>query len=456
MRLLFATIQGFESAFYGQVADGLARRGHEVEHLTYSRLAARRLTAGGRPARALADLLPALGPVDVTAERRRIEARYGETLRSAWETDPACAGRPEAWCDEQAVRHYLAVERLLDDCRPDAVIPEVGVELVRTVVHRVALDRGIPTLFLFYTIFPRPLRLYIDTMHAPIVAPAELRELTAAEGAEVDEFVAGFTAAAQPIRRHRRHGLTSRRLSRLAGYVAARAATDRDNLYLAPGSWLTGHAREWVRRRAAARLYRPLPSPVTAYVYFPLHVADDYKIRRVVPHLADQAAIVKRLAAALPPGVELVVKEHPLSIGRNPLPWLRGLAALPGVRLVGPHASSHDLVRGAQAVAVIGSTVGLEALLYGKPVLTIGRPFYAGLGVTLDVDTPEEAAARLPELLGWAPDPETVRRVLGAAMRRCYDGAPVLVDDSPANAERLAAGLAAGLADLQAAAGRAA
>ena len=36
---------------------------------------------------------------------------------------------------------------------------------------------------------------------------------------------------------------------------------------------------------------------------------------------------------------------------------------------------------------MISSTVGLEALLYGKPVLTLGQPFYSGYGVTVDVDS---------------------------------------------------------------------
>ena len=55
---------------------------------------------------------------------------------------------------------------------------------------------------------------------------------------------------------------------------------------------------------------------------------------------------------------------------------------MPNVRLVAPHTSSHELIRRAEAIAVISSTVGLEALLYGKPVLTLGQPFYSGYGVT--------------------------------------------------------------------------
>jgi hypothetical protein len=41
----------------------------------------------------------------------------------------------------------------------------------------------------------------------------------------------------------------------------------------------------------------------------------------------------------------------------------------------------------------------------------------------------------------FRPDRELVRRFLHAAKRRCYPGAPVLVDDSDENALRLAATL---------------
>jgi hypothetical protein len=74
-------------------------------------------------------------------------------------------------------------------------------------------------------------------------------------------------------------------------------------------------------------------------------------------------------------------------------------------------------------------------------VLTLGQPFYSGYGVTLDVDSFREIRAKVPELLRFRPDPETIRRFLHAAMRACRPGAPVLVDRSQENAVRLAGSL---------------
>ena len=71
-----------------------------------------------------------------------------------------------------------------------------------------------------------------------------------------------------------------------------------------------------MRARAARPFYDQL-DPARPFVYFPLHVTDDYKIKRIIPHCVDQASLVEQIADALPAGHDLVLKEHPMSLGRN-------------------------------------------------------------------------------------------------------------------------------------------
>jgi hypothetical protein len=233
--------------------------------------------------------------------------------------------------------------------------------------------------------------------------------------------------------------VSRRRLRQLREYAAARLTDDRDNEYLHPLRWTYENVQEWTRRQAARALYDDVPK--RPFVYFPLHVTEDYKIKRLIPHCADQASIVEQIADALPPGYDLVLKEHPMSIGRNGIGQLRRVRRRSNVVLVDPHTSSHELIRDAAAVAVISSTVGLEALLYGKPVLTLGEPFYSGYGITLDVESFAELRQKIPALLAFSPDAEQTERFLHAAMRRCYPGKPVLVDRSDQNARTLAGSL---------------
>jgi hypothetical protein len=438
LRLLFVTIQGFESEFYGRVGASLRAHGHEVEHLTVSRLAAERLRARGERAAALHELLDDLPPPGPD-EARRIVEEYGlSDLPELYQADPASERLGPSEADARAIGRVRAVEAAFDRFRPEFVVPEVGRELIRTAAHRVALHRGVTTLFLFYTIFPQPLRLYVDSMTGPIVPAEDVRALTPDERDQVIRFRDEFVARDRPIRPHRRFGITARRVRRLIAYSAARLGTDRDNELLRPLHWTREVLGGGVRARLARPLYR---MPTGRYVYFPLHDASDYKIRQLVPHLADQASVAAQLAAALPDGYELVVKEHPLSIGRNPLSWLRRVASTPRVAVVPPRTSTHDLIARADGVAVISSTVGLEALLHGKPVLTLGDPFYAGYGITVDIDGLAEVDAGVEALLRFRPDGERILEFLHAAMNACRPGAPVLVDDSDGNAQALAASL---------------
>lgn len=447
MRFLFVTIQGFESEFYGRVGDRLEALGNEVTHLTYSRRAARLLREGGRAAQALAEVdAPAV--VDADAELPRIERGLGlASIRDLYRTDPAAPRNGEATNIRRALDHVRRIEAVFDRVQPDVLVPEVGNELLRVAAHEIALARGVPTLFLFYTIFPRPLRLYVNAMHAPIVEPAELRPLTAEEEWELDEFRAEYISRQGMIRPHRRAHITRQQVRRLAMYLRAWSGEDSSNEYLNPGHWLAQHAAERGRRIPARLLYDTLV-PNRKFVYFPLHVTDDYKIRRLIPHCANQEALIDLVADSLPAGYDLVVKEHPMSIGRNPIGFLRRLKHLPNVRLVDPHSSTHELIQSASAIAVIGSTVGLEALLYERPVLTLGRPFYSGYGITVDIDSFAEIPTAMNQLLGFTPDREQTRRFLHAAMRRCQPGAPVLVDDSDANADALAASLDAAASNV--------
>ena len=441
MRFLFTTLQFAESDFYRRVSGRLAALGHEPSHVAFSRRAAAGLRDAGYPSWCLPEEMAKQTVPAVGAEAARIEAEYDTpSLRDVYITDAACRGKPEDWCVERTVRHFLALERAFDEADPDVVVPEVGSETMRTAAHLIAKRRGKTVLFLFYTIFPNPLRLYVDSYHAPIVDRDEVRELSDEERAEVEAFIAEFTGRGKPILAHRKATITPGKLRDFARHVAVRATQERDNEYLRPSGFVSGYVRQRVRRMASRPLYRS-PHANRPFVYFPLHVTDDFKVKRVVPHCVDQEYLIRQVADYLPQGYDVVLKEHPVSIGKNPVAMLRRLSEIPNVRLVDPYTSSHELIRRSEAVAVISSTVGLEALLYGTPVLTMGQPFYSGYGVTVDVDSFRELREAVPRVLGFQPDRERTLQFLHAAMRSTYPGAPGGVDMSDRNTATLASSL---------------
>jgi capsular polysaccharide export protein len=80
-------------------------------------------------------------------------------------------------------------------------------------------------------------------------------------------------------------------------------------------------------------------------------------------------------------GAEVWVKPHPdVLAGRA-----RGyLAPHPRVHALHHAADARSLFKNVERVYTVTSLIGLEALIYGVPVVCFGAPFYAGWGVTLD------------------------------------------------------------------------
>jgi len=144
------------------------------------------------------------------------------------------------------------------------------------------------------------------------------------------------------------------------------------------------------------------------FVFLPLQVHDDSQILFYSPRFADMPSLIRFCAeGAAAQGLRLVVKEHPSDNGRVDYAAIR--AELPEVVFT-KRMDTQELIRKAQAVATVNSTVGIEALVHFKPVITLGEAFYAVPGVV----TPCGAGfgASLREALARPVDRDLVARFL--------------------------------------------
>src|SRR5436190_16280772 len=121
---------------------------------------------------------------------------------------------------------YTTLFRSVAELRPDVVVPEVGSETIRTVAHLVARRAGVTSFFLFSPIFPRPLRLYRDTYDGPIVAPEEVRALSADERAEIAEFAERYIGRDKPTLAHRKARVTPGKLRDFARHNLVKLTVD--------------------------------------------------------------------------------------------------------------------------------------------------------------------------------------------------------------------------------------
>ena len=109
--------------------------------------------------------------------------------------------------------------------------------------------------------------------------------------------------------------------------------------------------------------------------------------------------------------IEAARREHPtadLLVWRDASP-ARAPGASPAAlaladRVVDASANVMTLIEQADAVYVVDSLIGLDALLFGRAVTVFGQPFYAGLGLTDD---------RAPDLA--TPSPRSLEALFAAA-----------------------------------------
>ncbi|MDQ1081242.1 hypothetical protein QE401_003768 [Pseudoroseomonas cervicalis] len=131
------------------------------------------------------------------------------------------------------------------------------------------------------------------------------------------------------------------------------------------------------------------PPPMARdFVFVALQLPNDSVVtlkRFAQDYVAGMRAAILTLAQA---GLPVVVKRHPHCTDRAVAAMLEEVAAHPLVER--SEASVHALIPASRCVLTVNSGVGFEALVYEKPVVTLGRADYGR--ATVELDDPAGAA----------------------------------------------------------------
>ncbi len=133
-----------------------------------------------------------------------------------------------------------------------------------------------------------------------------------------------------------------------------------------------------------------------SYVFFPLHLEPELALLLYAPYMTNQLSVVKNVAHSLDSDTVLYVKEHPQSVAKKPLEFYRQMRDMPNAKSLFPHINSRQLITNAKGVITINSTVGMEAMLLGKPAVTLGDVFYTFVP---ELITRAKSLEDLPELV---------------------------------------------------------
>lgn len=122
-------------------------------------------------------------------------------------------------------------------------------------------------------------------------------------------------------------------------------------------------------------------NPSIDYVYFPLHFQPEASTMSLAPFYLDQPSIIENLAKSVPSGYRIIVKEHPQMLGRRPREYYECLKSISNVVVVPPFTDNFKVIQNAKLIFTITGTAGMEGVILGKPVITLGSVIYNQCGL---------------------------------------------------------------------------
>ena len=105
-------------------------------------------------------------------------------------------------------------------------------------------------------------------------------------------------------------------------------------------------------------------------VAVPLQVEPEISIQGQSPNASNILNLIFETALSLPSDAIIIVKEHPLQVGKRPKWFYRVVSRMPNVQFVDPTVSSSELLAHTDLVVQINSSMGYEAAVKGIPVIT--------------------------------------------------------------------------------------
>lgn len=148
---------------------------------------------------------------------------------------------------------------------------------------------------------------------------------------------------------------------------------------LRPCNYLVDRLKRKARNlRGLADLYDDF-NPGEDFAFFPLHYEPEIGLLLQAPFYTDQVYIIRQLAKSLPIHYKLYLKEHPAMVDYRPRGFYKELKKIHNVKLINPAISSYSIIPRAKLIAIITGTVGWEALMFKKPVISFGNQFYNAL-----------------------------------------------------------------------------
>ncbi|QNO13413.1 hypothetical protein HYG86_00810 [Alkalicella caledoniensis] len=139
---------------------------------------------------------------------------------------------------------------------------------------------------------------------------------------------------------------------------------------------LTRNLKRKIKISALKNKYDYNASEKDNFFIYPMHFQPESSTSVNAIFYDNQYEAIKNISFSLPIGTYLYVKDHPNGIGFLQMNFYKKIKKLPNVKYINPQEDTKKLIIHSKGVITLTSTMGYEALLLEKPVITLGKVFY--------------------------------------------------------------------------------
>lgn len=155
------------------------------------------------------------------------------------------------------------------------------------------------------------------------------------------------------------------------------------------------------------------------YIFYPIQYTPESSINVPAPFYIDQMRAIDAIRLNMPNDTLLVVKEHPSCIKTRKGTLLKSLLKKSGVVIAYYKMPTRELIKNSMLTISVTGTATLEALLLGKPSLTIGENFISEfLGGPCGID---EMSKRIQYAILNPPDDEHIIHSIAKIFSVCNE-----------------------------------
>jgi hypothetical protein len=169
------------------------------------------------------------------------------------------------------------------------------------------------------------------------------------------------------------------------------------------------------RNMLGYKMFRPYSSPDSGeYVLYALHTQPESSIDVAGSYFSDQIALITFIARSLPATHQLYVKVHPGDMDGHRPSFYGTIGRIPGVRVIDQSVDSRRLVTSAAIVFTLTGTIGYEAALLGKPVITFANNYFNNFPTVHRCEAPTHLCELISTVLSSRPAADNDDRIVTA------------------------------------------